>query len=286
MNKKVIEAEDLTYLYGKLTAVDHINFTVSKGEILGFLGPNGAGKSTTIKMLTGQLVPREGRALILNKDMANKREELQGKIGVCFEEKNLYEKMSAAENLKFFATLFGIRHYNSYPLLKRVGLEKREKDKVEGYSKGMKQRLMMARALVNNPKILFLDEPTDGLDPVSAEAIRKVILEERDKGVTVFLTTHEMLEADKLSDRVAFINEGKITAMDTPENLKQQFGQRLLKVRVREKGKIVEKDFPLDEKEVADDIASLIKEEDVVTVHTAEASLEEIFIKITGRRLE
>jgi len=286
MDEKVIEAEDLTYRYGKLTAVDHINFSVLKGEILGFLGPNGAGKSTTIKMLTGQLVPKEGRALILNKDMAKKREELQGKIGVCFEEKNLYEKMSAAENLKFFATLFGIRSYNPYPILKRVGLEKREKDKVDGYSKGMKQRLMMARALVNNPKVLFLDEPTDGLDPVSAEAIRKVILEERDKGVTVFLTTHEMLEADKLSDRVAFINEGKITAMDTPENLKQQFGQRLLRVRVREEGKIVEKDFPLDEKEVADDIASLIKDEDVVTVHTAEASLEEIFIKITGRRLE
>jgi len=286
MDEKVIEAEDLTYRYGKLTAVNHINFSVLKGEILGFLGPNGAGKSTTIKMLTGQLVPKEGRALILNKDMAKKREELQGKIGVCFEEKNLYEKMSAAENLKFFATLFGIRSYNPYPILKRVGLEKREKDKVDGYSKGMKQRLMMARALVNNPKVLFLDEPTDGLDPVSAEAIRKVILEERDKGVTVFLTTHEMLEADKLSDRVAFINEGKITAMDTPENLKQQFGQRLLRVRVREEGKIVEKDFPLDEKEVADDIASLIKDEDVVTVHTAEASLEEIFIKITGRRLE
>jgi ABC-2 type transport system ATP-binding protein len=286
MSEQVIQAVDLTYSYNSLTAVDHINFSVEKGEILGFLGPNGAGKTTTVKMLTGQLVPKEGQAIILGKDMAKNREELQGLIGVCFEEKNLYEKMSAEENLKFFATLFGIRKFDSYPLLKRVGLEKREKDKVEGYSKGMKQRLMMARALVNRPKVLFLDEPTDGLDPVSAEAIRRVILEERDKGATVFLTTHEMMEADKLSDRVAFINEGKITAIDTPENLKQKYGKRALKVRLREKGKVVEKVFPLDEEKIAENIANVFAKEDIVTVHTAEATLEEIFIKITGRGLE
>jgi len=286
MAEQVIEIKGLTYKYGNLTAVDHIDFSVAGGEILGFLGPNGAGKTTTIKMLTGQLVPKEGQALILGKDMAKDREDLQGMIGVCFEEKNLYEKMTAEQNLRFFATLFGMRRFDPYPLLKRVGLEKREKDKVEGYSKGLKQRLMMARSLVNRPKILFLDEPTDGLDPVSAESIRKVISEERDRGVTVFLTTHEMMEADKLSDRVAFINEGKIAAIDTPENLKQKFGKRALKARVREHGKAVEKEFPLDDKKAAADIARLFAEEDIVTVHTAEASLEEIFIQITGRGLE
>lgn len=286
MAKDVIVAENLTYRYGNLTAVDHISFAVKEGEILGFLGPNGAGKTTTVKVLTGRFLPMEGRALILGKDISKDREEIQAEIGVCFEEKNLYERMSAVENLRFFAQLFGIRKFDPYPLLKRVGLEKREKDRVESYSKGMKQRLMVARFLVNSPRVLFLDEPTDGLDPVSAETIRKVILEEREKGVTVFLTTHEMMEADKLSDRVAFINEGKITAIDTPENLKAKFGRRALKVRVREKGKVVEKEFPLDEKKAAKDIINLFEKEDIVTVHTAEATLEEIFIKITGRRLE
>ncbi len=286
MGERVIQAINLTYSYNNLIAVDHVNFFVSKGEILGFLGPNGAGKTTTVKVLTGQLIPREGEAFILDKNIAKEREEIQGQIGVCFEEKNLYERMSAVENLRFFAQLFGIRKFDPYPLLKEVGLEKREKDEVGSYSKGMKQRLMIARCLVNNPKVLFLDEPTDGLDPVSAEAIRKVILKERDKGTTVFLTTHEMMEADKLSDRVAFINEGKIVAIDTPENLKQQFGKRALKVRVREEGKVIEKVFPLDEARVAKDMHHLFEKEDIVTVHTAEATLEEIFIKVTGRKLE
>lgn len=284
--EKTIVVKNLTYTYGNLVAVDHINFEVGKGKILGFLGPNGAGKTTTVKMLTGQLAPKEGQALILGEDMTKKREYLQGLIGVCFEEKNLYERMNAADNLKFFAKLFGIRKFDPYPLLRRVGLEGREKDKVEGYSKGLKQRLMIARCLVNNPKILFLDEPTDGLDPVSSEAIRKVILEERNKGATVFLTTHEMIEADKLSDRVAFLNEGKIAAIDTPENLKQKFGKRALKVRVRKKGKIVEKELPLDEKKTIGDITNIFAKDDIVTVHTAEATLEEIFIKITGRGLQ
>ncbi len=285
MNEKVIQAVNLTYKYDKLLAVDHVSFSVSKGEILGFLGPNGAGKSTTIKMLTGQLSPKKGQALIMGKDITKNREYLQGLIGVIFEEKNLYERMSAANNLKFYAKLFGIEKYDPFPILKRVGLEGREKDKVEGYSKGMKQRLMVARSLVNNPKILFLDEPTDGLDPVSSEAIRKIILEERDKGTTVFLTTHEMLEADQLSDRVAFINDGKITAIDTPENLKQKFGRRALKVRVRKEGKIIEKELPLDEAKTTEDITNIFAKDQIVTVHTAEASLEEIFIKITGREL-
>ncbi len=286
MNDAVIEAQDLVYSYDGRVAVDQVSFSVGKGEILGFLGPNGAGKTTTLKMLTGQLKPHQGHVLLLGKDISANTSEVQGRIGVCFEEKNLYERMSAAENLRFFARLFGINGYDPFPLLKRVGLEKRENERVSGYSKGMKQRLMMARTLVNEPDILFLDEPTDGLDPVSAEAIRDVILEQREHGVTVFLTTHEMLEADKLSDRVAFINEGAITALDTPENLKQQYGRRALNVRMRKEGKVVEKEFPLDDDSVAADISRVLTEEDIITVHTQEASLEEIFIAITGRGLE
>jgi ABC-2 type transport system ATP-binding protein len=217
-----IVADELTYRYGELTAVDHVSFSVAEGEILGFLGPNGAGKTTTVKILTGQLKPASGRASILGMDVASNVEKAQGDIGVCFEVTNLYERMTAAENLRLFARLFGVGSFDAAALLKRVGLAGRENDRVEGYSKGMKQRLMVARAILHKPRVLFLDEPTSGLDPTSSEAIRSIILEERERGATIVLTTHDMLEADKLSDRVAFMSQGKIVALDTPHNLKQR----------------------------------------------------------------
>jgi len=281
-----IVAEELTYWYGELVAVDHINFTVAQGEILGFLGPNGAGKTTAVKLLTGQLKPKAGRAVLLGMDVASNAEKVQGEIGVCFEDTNLYEQMSALENLRLFARLFGIRSFDAYALLKRVGLAGREKDRVENYSKGLKQRLMVARALVSRPQILFLDEPTSGLDPTSAEAIRSVILEERERGATIFLTTHDMMEADKLSDRVAFMNEGKIVALDTPHNLKQQYGKRALKAEVsNESGELEMREIALDTPQTPEAIHELFAQEKVVTIHSEEASLEDIFIKLTGRRL-
>jgi ABC-2 type transport system ATP-binding protein len=233
---KVIIAENIAYSYDQKQkpAVDHISFHIDEGEILGFLGPNGAGKTTTLKMLIGLLVPQDGKISILGMDIKKDWRKIQAQIGVCFEEKNLYEDMTAIENLNFFASLFE-KKVDAETLLERVGLSAQRKDRVVNYSKGMKQRLMIARALVNQPKVLFLDEPTDGLDPVSAEAIRKIILEEKEKGVTVFLTTHDMMEADKLSDRVAFINEGKIVALDTPDNLKHKYGKRILKVRYQKR---------------------------------------------------
>ncbi len=185
--------------------MDDISFTVADGEALGFLGPNGAGKTTTVKMLTGQTPPHSGRATLLEVDVARDPASVQARTGVCFEITNLYEQMTALENLRLFARLFGMRDADAEALLRRVGLDGRGRDRVAGYSKGMKQRLMVARALVNRPRILFLDEPTEGPDPVSAEAIRTLVHEERDRGVTVFLTTHDMLEADRLCDRVAFI---------------------------------------------------------------------------------
>jgi len=281
-----ILAEELTYWYGDLVAVDHINFTVAEGEILGFLGPNGAGKTTAVKLLTGQLKPKAGRAVLLGMDVASNAEKVQGEIGVCFEETNLYEQMSALENLRLFARLFGIRSFDAYALLKRVGLAGREKDRVENYSKGLKQRLMVARALVSRPQILFLDEPTSGLDPTSAEAIRNIILEERERGATIFLTTHDMMEADKLSDRVAFMNEGKIVALDTPHNLKQQYGKRALKAEVSNKsGELQMREIALDTPQTPEAIRELFAHEKVVTIHSEEASLEDIFIRLTGRRL-
>ena len=285
MNNFAIEAENLTYQYGDLTAVDHVNFHVSAGEILGFLGPNGAGKSTTVQMLTGQLLPKTGKATLMGLDIAKQTKQIQAKIGVCFENTNLYEEMSALDNLKLFARLYG-SDVDADGMLTRVGLEGRGKDKVATYSKGMKQRLMVARALINQPHILFLDEPTDGLDPVSSETIRNIIKEEQAHGTTVFLTTHDMLEADKLSDRVAFINQGKIVALDTPHKLKQQYGKRAIKAEVElADGRLEIREITLDEANTATAVADLFAREKVVTLHSEEATLEDIFIQITGRSL-
>lgn len=281
-----IAAEDLTYSYGDLTAVNHINFQVAEGEILGFLGPNGAGKTTTVKMLTGQMKPKGGRAVLLGMDVAKNIERVQGNIGVCFETTNLYEQMTAVENLNLFARLFGVKPFDATEYLRRVGLEGRGKDKVETYSKGMKQRMMVARSLVNKPQILFLDEPTAGLDPTSSEAIREVILKEKERGATVFLTTHDMMEADKLSDRVAFMNQGNIMALDTPLNLKRQYGRRALKVKVATaSGALEDREIDLDTPETPANVQELFAREQVVTVHSEEATLEDIFIGITGRGL-
>lgn len=287
MNNNVIIAENLSYTYGDLKAVDSINFTVGKGEIIGFLGPNGAGKSTTIKMLTGQIIPGEGKASLLGMDITAKNTTaIRESIGVCFEHNNLYEQMTAKENLVFFAQLFGIKNFNPEILLRRVGLGDRMNESVSGYSKGMKQRLMIARSLVNEPKIWFLDEPTDGLDPVSSKAIRELILEEKKRGATIFLTTHDMAEADKLSDRVAFINQGKIAALDTPHNLKQQYGYRSVEAEVlNAQGKLEKRSLPLDAETTGEGLKDLFDKEQVVTLHSKEATLEDIFIKITGRGL-
>jgi len=285
MAENSIIVENLTYRYGDLLAVDHISFEVDAGEILGFLGPNGAGKTTTVKMLTGQLKPQEGTATLLGRDVIKETRTVRALIGVCFEQTNLYEQMSALDNLLLFAELFGVEGFDGYALLKRVGLAGREKDKVSGYSKGMKQRLMVARSLVNKPEIIFLDEPTAGLDPVSSEAIGDIILEERDRGATVFLTTHDMWEADKLCHRVAFMDKGKIVALDTPHNLKQHYGKRSLVAEIASGVGLKKREINMDTPDTARDLGELFTKEKVVTIHSEEATLEDIFIKVTGRRL-
>lgn len=286
MGEKSITVENLTYRYGEILAVDHINFEVGSGEILGFLGPNGAGKTTTVKMLTGQLRPAEGKAVLLGYDVARQTGKVKAHIGVCFEQTNLYEQMSALENLSLFAHLFDINGFDGFAMLKRVGLAGREKDKVSNYSKGMKQRLMVARSLVNRPQIIFMDEPTAGLDPVSSEAIGNIIQEERQRGATVFLTTHDMWEADKLCDRVAFMNQGKIAALDTPRSLKQLYGKRSLVAEVAAAdGGVEKKEISMDREDTAGAVARLFSQDKIITLHSEEATLEDIFIMVTGRRL-
>ncbi len=286
MVQAAIAADRLSYAYGDRLAVDEVSFEVAPGEIFGFLGPNGAGKSTTIKMLTGQLVPLNGTVTVLGMSVPEETEGIQGRIGVTFEEKNLYLNMTAAENLRFFARLYGIRHLDPRSLLERVGLGGRADDRVGGYSKGLQQRLMIARTLLNTPDVLFLDEPTAGLDPVSARAIREIIGQEAARGAAVFLTTHDMMEADQLSDRVGFINDGKLLVIDTPQNLKVAHGRRQVRVRRRSGDGFGEIVIPLDEGDAGDRLRTAVADPSVVTIHTEEATLEDVFVEYAGRGLE
>lgn len=286
MAEPAIRVDGVRYAYGDVVAVDDVSFDVGVGEILGFLGPNGAGKSTTLKMMTGLLDPQAGTMTVLGRDMPEAKEQIQQHMGVCFEEKNLYLDMSGRENLIFFGQLFGLKNFDPDDLLRRVNLFDRRDDRAADYSKGMRQRLMVARSLINSPTVLFLDEPTDGLDPVSSQAIRRIIREEADRGAAVVLTTHDMLEADKLSDRVAFINEGRILALDSPESLKLAHGRRGVRVRARRGGEVAETVISLDAEDAGDQIQAAVADEGLMTIHTEEATLEDIFIEYAGRGLE
>ena len=215
-----IKVQNLVRVYKELRAVDNISFSVEPGEIFGFLGPNGAGKSTTIKMLTGQLRPTSGKALVMGCDVVEERQQLMPHIGVVFEYQNIYERLSARDNLLFSARLYGVNKRRVAQVLEQVGLAGRERERVKKYSNGMKQRLLIARALLHEPSVLFLDEPTRGLDPGVAQGIRAIASDLAQEGVTVFLTTHYMEEADKLCKRVAIIDHGRIVALDTPAVLK------------------------------------------------------------------
>ena len=219
-----IEIHNLTKEYNGLLAVNQISLSVSAGEIFGYLGPNGAGKTTTIRMLTGQLRPTSGQAFVMGCDVVEDRENLKPQIGVVSDSQNLYGRMSGRDNLRFFASLYGVGKKRVEEILVTIGLNDRKKDKVETYSNGMKQRLVIGRALLHRPKVLFLDEPTRGLDPNVAREIRSLVKQLSREGMTVFLTTHYMEEADTLSDRVAIIHQGQLVALDTPEQLKASYG--------------------------------------------------------------
>ena len=222
---KAIKVQNLTRNYNGVRAVDGIEFAVEQGEIFGFLGPNGAGKTTTIKMLTGQLRPTSGEAQVMGCDVVKERQQLKPQIGVVFDSQNIYERMSARDNLIFYARLYRVKKARVETLLEQVGLTDRARDKIKTYSNGMKQRLMIARALLHEPKVLFLDEPTRGLDPNVARDIRAIVVDLAKQGMTVFLTTHYMEEADQLSNRVAILDQGRISALDTPERLKAEYGE-------------------------------------------------------------
>ena len=280
--RATIEVEDLSKQYGDVRAVDGISFTVAEGEILGFLGHNGAGKTTTIRMLTGRARPTSGRALIAGHDVALHGEMVKPLINLVFEEPNLYERQTGRENMELFAKLHGARSGLVDELLERVGLGDAAGRKVKTYSSGMKQRLLVARALVNEPRVLFLDEPTRGLDPTSAREVRGIIREHVGSGNTVFLTTHYMEEADDLCDRVAFLAAGAIVALDTPRELKLRYGERTADVLLRDRS---EHTVRLDSAADAALLAGWMARGEVLTLHSREGTLEDVFVNLSGRSL-
>ena len=222
-----IEVQDLTKYYGNLLAVDHVNFEVHQGEAFGFLGPNGAGKTTTQRMLTTLLEPTEGRIVIHGHDLAHDAYPVKRQMGLVPEESNVYTELTAWDNLMFTARLYRVgrdeRAERAQELLETFGLWEKRDVKVQDFSKGMRRRLSIAMAIIHQPKLLFLDEPTPGLDPQSARAIRDLIRQLNAEGTTIFLSTHQIEEANQLCDRVAIINHGQIAAIDTPEQLKRAF---------------------------------------------------------------
>ena len=230
-----IEVSNLTKYYGALLAVDHINFEVYQGEVFGFLGPNGAGKTTTQRMLTTLLEPTEGRIVINGHDLVRDAYPVKRQMGLVPEESNVYTELTAWDNLMFTARLYRVpraeRATRARDLLETFGLWEKRDVKVESFSKGMRRRLSIAMAIIHKPTLLFLDEPTPGLDAQSARAIRDLLRQLGAEGTTIFLTTHQIEEANQLCDRVAIINHGRIAAIDTPERLKRAF-QRVQSVEV------------------------------------------------------
>jgi ABC-2 type transport system ATP-binding protein len=278
----VIETENLTRNYNGLRAVDGISFAVGESEVFGFLGPNGAGKTTTIRMLTGQLRPTAGSARVAGFDVVKQRAQLKPRIGVVSEQQNLYERMSARANLAFSARLYRVAKPRIDEVLQMVNLQDRAGDRIQKYSNGMKQRLLIARALLHEPQVLFLDEPTRGLDPTMAHEIRVLIADLARNGVTVFLTTHYMDEADQLCRHVAILEKGRIVALDTPERLKTNYGERLVRVHLKDGESLT---LALDNAEDGRKMGELAASGQVLRLHTAEATLEEVFIRLTGRSL-
>lgn len=281
----MIEVKDLTFSYGKDKQVLHgLNFTVGEGEIFGFLGPNGSGKSTTQKILTGILKGHGGMVSLFGKDIRSVHtQEFFQKIGVLFEFPYLYANLSALDNLHYFSSFYPKEQLRDAEELLDELEFKREflKKPVSSYSKGMRQRVSMARALISNPKLLFLDEPTSGLDPAGAVLFRRIIEKERRKGTTIFLTTHNMLDADLLCGRVAFLSNGNIEALDTPENLKEKNSSHRIVVDYLYQGRREEKTIEALELKAGIPFAY----DELLSIHSQEPSLEDIFIQYTGRRL-
>ena len=283
----VVEVNGLTFTYpsGTSPAVRDLRFRVEQGEVFGFLGPNGAGKSTTQRLLIGLLRGYTGKVSALGRDLADWGAAYYEQIGVSFELPNHYLRLTGLENLSYFRALYRGETRRPEALLEMVGLADDGGRYVSEYSKGMKTRLGVARALLNDPRLVFLDEPTMGLDPVSGRRIKSLIREMKETGRTVFLTTHDMTVADELCDRVAFIVNGEISIVGSPHKLKLAHGARKVRVEHTLDGTPARSEFPLDGIGANAGFLALLREAEVQTIHSQEATLEDVFVHVTGRSL-
>lgn len=274
-----------SYTRDEKYAVKDVSFDIKEGEVFGFLGPSGAGKSTTQGILTGLLQLQKGDVTVAGYDIKHIKNEMFNKIGMSFEQSNVYSKMTGRENLEFYRKLFDVPTRDPQELLELVGLGDKGDIKAGEYSKGMKHRLTFARSMINNPTLWFLDEPTTGLDPAIASEIKTIIKEKNREGVTIFLTTHNMFIADELCDRVGFIVDGEIKLIDSPKNLKLQYGKKFVEVEYLDGKEIKKESLSFVAKPDIERLKDVLDRYEIQTMHTKEATLEEIFIKVTGRTL-
>ncbi len=281
----MFKVKNLVFKYPKNSdnTIKGIDFEIKQGEIFGFLGPSGAGKTTTQKILVKLLNYEMGEIHFDEKDLKSFNDAFYEEIGVCFEMPISFSKLTAMENLEFFQKLYK-NHAEIQPLMERLGLWEDRNKLVGEYSKGMKIRLNLVRALLNKPKMLFLDEPTNGLDPKNSRIVKEIIREFAHNGGTVFLTSHIMSDVDELCDRVAFITDGKIAEIDSPRNLKIKYGKRTVTVEYKENNQTISKVFNMEEIKT-EEFTQLIQNKEIETIHSGETTLEEIFIQVTGVKL-
>ena len=277
MSQQVIKADNLGKSFGSFKAISSLTFEVNKGEILGFLGPSGSGKTTTINILTGQLTPDQGQSSILGKSSTKLNEEDLTNIGLITENSGYYEKLSLYDNLLFFAKLYDVPQGDLDDLMKRVGLYDRRKTLAEKLSTGMKQRMLLVRAIINKPQVLFLDEPTSGLDPSTSQSIHELIKELQAEGTTIFLTTHDMHEATILCDKIVLLNKGQIVEAGTPSNLIQKYNTDKRVKITYQSGKEDYLSFS--------ELGQVSQTDDILTIHSCEPTLEDVFIQLTGGKL-
>lgn len=277
MSQQVIKADNLCKSFGFFKAISSLTFEVNKGEILGFLGPSGSGKTTTINILTGQLTPDQGQSSILGKSSTNLNEEDLANIGLITENSGYYEKLSLYDNLLFFAKLYDVPQGDLDDLMKRVGLYDRRKTLAEKLSTGMKQRMLLVRAIINKPQVLFLDEPTSGLDPSTSQSIHELIKELQAEGTTIFLTTHDMHEATILCDKIVLLNKGQIVEAGTPSDLIQKYNTDKRVKITYQSGEENYLSFS--------ELGQVSQIDDILTIHSCEPTLEDVFIQLTGGKL-
>ena len=278
-SSSVLSMEGVCLSFGSKRVLDGLTFSVARGECFGFLGPSGAGKTTTIKLLTRQLKKDAGRIVLFGRPIENASDADYERIGILSDTSALYERMSIEDNLKLYAKIRGRGEGDIGRLLERMNLSDDRKTLVKNCSKGMRQRAALLAALIHSPELLFLDEPTSGLDPAARAEVHRMLAELKAAGTTIFLTTHDMAEADAVCDRIAILDEGRIVAEGVPASLKLRFARNRVVVATRTRGMVT----TTKDAAAADEVRELFASGEVLSIHSDEPNLEEVFLELTGR---